>query len=76
MPDKIDLVYAMGLEPKLAVDYFRAKGYAVTWNWQEALHAAHARAFTVAKAVRMDVLETIRGEVDKALSQGLTAREF
>lgn len=76
MPDKIDLAYAMGLEPKLAVDYFRAKGYAVTWNWQEALHAAHARAFTVAKAVRMDVLETIRDEVDKALSQGLTGRAF
>lgn len=76
MPDKIDLGYAMGLEPKLAVDYFRAKGYQITWNWQEALHAAHARAFTVAKAVRMDVLKTIRTEVDNALSQGMTQRQF
>ncbi|ATG74432.1 F protein [Zobellella denitrificans] len=72
----IDLGYAARLEPRLAVDYFRAKGYQVSWNWQETAAEAHARAFTVAKAVRMDVLTTIRGELDTALAQGLTEREF
>lgn len=76
MPMPVDLGYAMKLEPKLAVDYFRSKGYEITWNWQEALQSTHARAFTVAKAARLDVLETIRGEVDWALSEGITEREF
>ncbi|SQI34952.1 phage head morphogenesis protein, SPP1 gp7 family [Leminorella richardii] len=76
MPMPVDLGYAMKLEPKLAVDYFRSKGYEITWNWQEALQSTHARAFTVAKAARLDVLDTIRSEVDRALSEGITEREF
>ncbi|MEM7911301.1 phage minor head protein [Morganella morganii] len=76
MPEPVDLGYAATLEPELAVDYFRSKGYAITFNWQEANAATHARAFTVAKAARLDILETIRGEVDKANSQGITERQF
>ena len=40
------------------------------------VEAAHARAFTVAKAARLDILSTIRGEVDRALADGITEREF
>lgn len=75
MPD-IDLGYAMKLEPKLAVDYFRSKGYKITWNWQEMSTQAHAQAFTVAKATSLDVLESIQLELDKALAAGTTEREF
>lgn len=76
MPEPVDLGYAATLEPELAVDYFRSKGYDITWNWQEANAATHARAFTVAKAARLDILETIRGEVDNAVSNGITQRQF
>lgn len=76
MPQPIDLGYAAKLEPALAVDYFRAKGYEITWNWQEANSAVHARAFTVAKAARLDILTTLREQVDKANSAGITEREF
>ena len=76
MPQPVDLGYAASLEPALAVDYFRSKGYDITWNWQEANAASHARAFTVAKAARLDILETIRGEVDNAVSNGITQRQF
>ncbi|WP_350306967.1 phage head morphogenesis protein [Photorhabdus viridis] len=76
MPQPVDLGIAAKLEPKLAVDYFRAKGYDISWNWQETEAASHAQAFTVAKAARMDILTTIRDEVDKALSQGATERDF
>ncbi|ETS31955.1 phage putative head morphogenesis protein, SPP1 gp7 family [Photorhabdus khanii NC19] len=76
MPQPVDLGIAAKLEPKLAVDYFRAKGYDISWNWQETEAASHARAFTVAKAAHMDILTTIRDEVDKALSQGTTERDF
>ncbi|MDC9620130.1 hypothetical protein PSI22_00430 [Xenorhabdus sp. XENO-7] len=76
MPQPIDLGYAAKLEPKLAVDYFRAKGYEITWNWQEADAAVHARAFTVAKAARLDILTTLREQVDKAQREGITERDF
>ncbi|OCG27195.1 phage head morphogenesis protein [Gilliamella sp. HK2] len=72
----IDLGYAMKLEPKLAVDYFRSKGFKITWNWQEMSTQAHAQAFTVAKATSLDVLESIQLELDRALAMGITEREF
>ncbi|MEA1063934.1 phage minor head protein [Erwinia sp. HR93] len=76
MPQTVDLAYAARLPPKEAVAYFRAKGHNVTWNWYEQLTEAHARAFTVAKAARLDVLNTIRDEVDRAIHDGITQREF
>ncbi|WP_419057178.1 phage minor head protein [Kluyvera georgiana] len=76
MAQAVDLAYAARLPPKEAVSYFRAKGHNVTWNWYEQLTDAHARAFTVAKAVRLDVLNTIRDEVDRAVHDGITRQEF
>ncbi|WP_018652013.1 phage head morphogenesis protein [Actinobacillus capsulatus] len=64
------------MEPKVAVDYIKAKGYAITWNWQEALEDAHARAFTVAKVTRMDILETIRTATVEAIEKGIPEREY
>ena len=65
----LDMRELLRMEPKLAVDYLNAKGYAITWNWQEALEDAHARAFTVAKVTRMDVLETIRTATVEAIEK-------
>ncbi|MDR8533008.1 phage head morphogenesis protein [Serratia nevei] len=76
MPQTVDLGYAARLPPKEAVAYFRAKGYNISWNWYEQLTDAHARAFTVAKAARMDVLTTLRTEVDRAIHDGITRDEF
>ncbi|WHQ26751.1 phage minor head protein [Edwardsiella anguillarum] len=76
MPQPIDLAYAARLPPKESVAYFRAKGYAITWNWYEQLADVHARMFTVAKAVRMDVLTSIREETDRAISEGISRDEF
>lgn len=76
MPQTVDLGYAARLPPKEAVAYFRAKGYNITWNWYEQLTDVHARAFTVAKAARMDVLTTLSAEVDRAIHDGITRDEF
>jgi uncharacterized protein with gpF-like domain len=70
MPQPVDLSFAFGLEPRAAVEYFRAKGYALTFNWDAMAAEAHARAFTVAKVMRMDVLTSIREELDRALAEG------
>lgn len=72
----LDMGYVLQLEPKLAVDYLKAKGYNITWNWQEQLEEAHARAFTVAKATRAEILETLHQATTEAISQGISEREF
>jgi SPP1 gp7 family putative phage head morphogenesis protein len=76
MPQPVELGLAFGLEPAAAVEYFRGKGYAITFNWEAMAAEAHARAFTVAKVMRMDVLEAIRGEVDRAIAKGTTFKQF
>jgi SPP1 gp7 family putative phage head morphogenesis protein len=71
-----DLKAIFGLEPKAAVDYLKAKGYAITWDWQQMLDQAHDQAFTVAKAMRLDLLSDIRESLEKALQQGQTLKQF
>lgn len=68
--------FVFSLEPRAAVEWFRAKGHRLSWNWQETWQEAHARAFTVAKVTRMDVLNDIRSAVSTALSEGKTERWF
>lgn len=76
VPKTVDLSIAINQAPADTVAYFRAKGFAISDDWQDVWTRAHARAFTVAKAAQMDVLTAIRNEVDAALSQGLTAKQF
>lgn len=72
----IDLNYLFGLAPEKAIEYLEAKGYAITWDWHEMRDEAHARAFTVAKVMEVDILEDIRAEVQKGLDDGITFAEF
>ena len=74
--NKVDLTYAFGLKPRKAIEYFEAKGYKITWNWEEMWQEAHAKAFTVAKVMRMDILQDIRDGVQQALDLGQTFQEF
>lgn len=71
-----DLQAIFGQEPQAAIDYLTAKGYAITWSWQEMLDAAHDRAFTVAKAMRLDLLSDIRAALEAALQEGQTLAQF
>jgi SPP1 gp7 family putative phage head morphogenesis protein len=72
----IDLAYAIGLKPEKAIEYFKAKGFAFSWDWQEIWQEAHARAFTVAKVTRLDILQDIRDGLQEALDNGITYQEF
>ena len=71
-----DLFIAFNLPPEKAVEYFQAKGYQITWDWHEMLERAHDTAFTVAKATNLEVLQTIRNEVDRIFTEGITHEEF
>lgn len=72
MPAPVSLSFALGLPPADAVAYFEAKGYRVTFDWHELDQAAHAQAFTVAKAASLDVLADIRAALKTALAEGKT----
>lgn len=65
-----------GLQPEQAVEYLRSKGYRITFNWNDTLAAAERRAFTVAKVMCADMLQSIRDELVRALENGNTFREF
>ncbi|MDK3025570.1 phage minor head protein [Cupriavidus taiwanensis] len=71
-----DLAYAIGLPPAEAIRYFEAKGYAVGFKWQDVWDAAHAKAFTVAGVMKLDVLQDIRSALAKAIKDGGTLAEF
>ncbi|MBU1187757.1 MAG: minor capsid protein [Gammaproteobacteria bacterium] len=76
MPEPVNLGYALRLPPEEVIEYFKSKGFEVSWNWFDVLKDQHTRAFTVAKATQAQVLQTIYGEVRDALQEGITEREF
>lgn len=73
---EVSLGAALKMPPKDAIAYFEAKGYRVTFDWHEMLEGAHAQAFTVAHAARMDVLTDIRGQFQKVLDKGIGEKQF
>ena len=75
-PAQADLQAMFGMEPRSAVEYMRRKGFVITWNWQEADAALAARSFTVAKAARLDILETINNALIDNLRNGGSLQQF
>jgi SPP1 gp7 family putative phage head morphogenesis protein len=64
------------LPPKEAIAYFRGKGLKASFAWQDMWQEEHAKAFTVAKAMRSSVLQDIYDAVLKALEDGTTLAAF
>ncbi len=64
------------LPPKEAVAFFRQKGFQIGFNHQDVWQEEHQAAFTVAKAMSLDILKTIRGAVDGAIADGTTFQDF
>ena len=65
-----------GVPPREAIDFFRAKGFKLGFAWQDVWQEEHAQAFTVAKAMRVDLLQDIRAALDRAIAQGTTFEQF
>ncbi len=72
----IDLQYVIGLPPEEAIKFFESKGYQIGWRWQDVWAEAHARAFTVAGIMKVDVLQDIRVALTDALKNGKTLEQF
>lgn len=71
-----DLARTPGPVPKEALAYFRGKDLRVGFNHRDVWRQEHAHAFTVAKAMRLDILDDIREAVDQALAGGETLEQF
>lgn len=61
---------------KEAVDYFRQKINLPTRRWNDLEGAMHTRAFTVAGAMRADILLDFRKAVDRAIEKGDSLQDF
>lgn len=73
---ELDLLKLSQLPPTKVVAWFKAKGYAISWDWRDVWQQQHARAFTVAKAAQGEILQTLRDGVDQAVSNGWSERRF
>lgn len=59
------------------LEYFDSKGYAISpESWRDIWQGANARAFTVARVTRMDVLVDIREALTRAIDEGITFEQF
>lgn len=72
----IDLGFAISLAPADAISYFQSKGFKIGWNWQDTWQEVNSKAFTVAKVVNAEVLDTIKTSVAEVLATGATERQF
>lgn len=61
---------------KEAVDYFKQKINLPTKRWNDLEGAMHTRAFTVAGAMRADILLDFRNAVDRAIEKGDSLQDF
>jgi hypothetical protein len=62
--------------PAEALAYFRAKQIKPSFAYQDVWREEHATAFTVAKAMKIDVLESIQDALNQALTEGRTFEQF
>ena len=65
-----------GKLPESVRKYLEGKGLKPSWNWDEIWQEEHAAAFTVAKAMGLDVLKTLRDAVTVAIAEGQSFDEF
>jgi hypothetical protein len=59
-----------------AIAYFRGKLNLPTRAWTDLWEGMHARAFTVAGAMKAELLEDLRQAVDRAIADGGTLAQF
>jgi uncharacterized protein with gpF-like domain len=62
--------------PQAVLDYFRAKGFKLSFDHRDVWREEHAFMFTVAKAMSLDLLGDIREAVDEAIEKGVPFAQF
>lgn len=73
--DKPGYTFNPGAPPEVAA-FFRNKRLRPAFDWEDVEPEEHAVAFTVAKAMQVDVLEAIQGALQVAIDEGIPYRQF
>lgn len=64
------------LVPRRALDYIKNKSLRPAFSYRDVWNEEHATAFTVAKAMQLDVLSDLKNAVEKAIEGGTTFEQF
>ena len=64
------------LIPQQALDYLKKKKLHPAFSYKDVWNEEHATAFTVAKAMQLDVLSDIKNALEKAVENGITFEQF
>lgn len=73
----VDIRPLIGLPPEATFRAFRARDeLRLTTKWHEMWQEDHARAFTVAKVARLDLLDTIRNSLADVVANGGTVEQW
>lgn len=75
MPFKLP-TFLLNRTPEEIVEWFEQKGNTISWNWSDVWQRQHAQTFTVAKALKLDILQDIRNEMQQAIDNGETFDQF
>lgn len=67
---------ADALIPRQALDYIKNKKLRPAFSYKDVWNEEHAAAFTVAKAMQLDILSDIKTAVEKAIENGTTFEQF
>ena len=62
--------------PEEVTRFLAAKGVKPSWSWRDFSFDEHAHAFTVAKSAGFDILQDIKGELEKAIAGHMDFEEF
>jgi len=73
-PDQ--LKFLLSLRPEQIYQWFRSKGLVTSWRWDEVWQQAHQKSFTVAKVMKLDILQDLKNEVEKIFDSGITFEQF
>ncbi|HMW55140.1 MAG TPA: phage minor head protein [Plasticicumulans sp.] len=76
MPQTPDLAYACRLPPQDAIAYLESKGYALGFSWTDIWQEAHAKAFTAAGVMKVEVLADLKAGLVDALKKGTTRQDY
>ncbi len=73
---KSNVSLLIGKKPEEIIKHFKSKGNLFSWDWKEVWQDANTKAFTVAKAMKIDLLGDIRQEVENAIANGKSFSQF
>lgn len=70
------MIFDFNLPPEEAIKYLSKKGYKLTFDYDEMLHEAHHKAFTVAKIMNIDLLKDVHESLIKAQKDGIPFQQW